>query len=132
MAGTTKSMNGNRIVRDPTGEVPMEERYTIGPGGRVVLLPAYKDFYIREFGKAGMPIQDYLKDERSFVLGLRELNQRRYELTFVGEDEHLKSLPKIKRDWILAGYAKDWGKMRHLGKIMQRRKTFVVVDEKTP
>ncbi len=115
-------------IKDPAGTVPLKERYTLDAlTGTVVLLENYREFYQKAFARAGMNLALYLRDEKTFIAGLRVLNQAKMDASEAGEAEHLARLDKTTRAYLEAVDAGDTQETERLRAIIERRKAFRTV-----
>lgn len=112
---------------DPTGKVPLNDRILIGLGGRVIIKPDYRDYYKKAFAKAGLNIENYVKNKETFVRGLRVLNQLKFEALEAEESQHLASIDAITREYVQAVQSKNLEKTNQAFQILERRKAFKVI-----
>ncbi|OCX83529.1 hypothetical protein A6M27_12595 [Acidithiobacillus thiooxidans] len=114
-------------LKDPAGQVPVNDRITTDSTGRVTILPAYQEFYRKAFARAGLNLDQYLKDKATFVTGLRVLNQAKMDALEALEAEHLASLDRTTRDYVEAVQKGDASGKQSAARALQRRKAFRVV-----
>lgn len=114
-------------IEDPAGKVPVSDRITLDATGRVTVLPIYHDFYRKAFARAGLNLDQYLRDKATFVAGLRVLNQIKMDALDAQEPEHLASLDRTTRAYVEAIERGDTLGKQTAVQALQRRKAFRVV-----
>ncbi len=113
---------------DPVAQIPLKDRYRVGPDGRILLDEPFLTYYRKEFTKAGMVLDNYRSSEEDFLHGLRQRNTARMEALETETEQRLtrESDPAMKQA-IEASLRRDFPEALKKLEVAKRRKAFKAV-----